>query len=286
MIDIIFCLYTYFFIVRIYFFSETPCALKANGLLLGLLDEFERSFEAELADKIVLEAAPLDGGTPFSFLLDETLLFDPPPPVTAYVSDDFLALSLRFFSAGGVRVLRQLEAEGWLFTLFRQGELMLSAEREGQYFVRRVPDALEDAVISFDGAVTLEGSKAAAAYTTDGDERFFLFCKNHIAGDAIGRQIECSWQNGELRQKLTDESIPSDRFEFGFLENVRLGADVSALLADDLPAGAIADFLGSFDAVIPLDGGAGIVKKKKVNLYEIKAVRLERDGNKIKNILI
>lgn len=270
--------------MRIYFFSETPCALLSGGLFLGKIDGFERSFDCSLSDNLFLEAVPTNGASPVGFFLNRTLLSDPPAFLTVYDGANEMGIRIDFPLHGALKICAQLEQDG-LFTLFREGDLQLSIEAE-TYAVRKVPSYLEHCALKREGDLLfLSGDEGVACYDLRGNERYALPLTEGKAYDAIGRRIGFRAEE-TLSLWLEEESFPEEKLPFAFLEAIRLKVDLSPYLSEELLSKkeALARFFPPFAQTIAAGDAPAILCKRKENLFSVKAVSFEYKGGKIDNV--
>ncbi|MBO5525473.1 MAG: hypothetical protein J5993_01850 [Clostridia bacterium] len=265
--------------MRIYFFSETPCALFSSGLLLGRVDGFERSFDAELSDKLFIEIVSQFGTV--GFFLNRDILVSPPPFLTVYVGE-ILAIEYVPPCIHPLSVLAQREENG-LITLFLQNGLFLSIERE-EYHLVSLPLYLKTSNMTVEeNGVRLSSKDGIAFVGMDGTLHFSYPLQNGKLYDVVGREILIS-KDGRL--SLKDQSFPKEKLLFAFLESVRLHEDLSPYLSEELSSRKqeFLSFFPAFERVIPYGDGAAILLRQKENVYKIKPVFAEYKDGKIDNV--
>lgn len=264
--------------MRIYFFSETPCALFSSGLMLGRVDGFERSFEAELSDSLFLEiVSPYDS---VGFFLNRALLENPPSYLTVYVGD-VIAIEYTQPYYHTLAILQQIEEEN-VYTLFLQDGLFLSIEGENYHLVS-LPLYLKNAKMKVDEYIFLSSDDGIAKLSKDGIILFSYPLQRGKLYDLIGRELNVL-EDGSL--KFVDPTFSQDQIVFAFLEAVRIHEDLSPYLTNALyeRKDELIAFLSGFSKVIPYQGGVALLFPKKENVYKIKPVSVEYKDGKIDNV--
>ena len=251
---------------------------------MGQIDGFERSFDCSLSDNLFLEAVPTNGASPVGFFLNRALLWTPPDFLTVYDGRELIGIHIRFPAHGALKICAQLEEDG-LFTLFWDGCLQLSIEAE-QYTVRQVPSFLEKATLKREGnTLVLAGEDGIACYDLEGNERYVLSLQEGKAFDAIGRRVGFR-ATETLSLWLEEEAFPLEKLPFAFLEAIRLKADLSPYISEELLSRqeALYSFFPSFVQTIAAGEEPAVLLKKKENLFFVQIVRFEYKDGKIDNV--
>ena len=148
--------------MRVYFFSDIPCAFFVNGMHLGRIDSFARA----------MELAPMDGAfceckapayAPVRFRFDEDFLFEPPENTELYFHRGAVAVHIADFVRADptLRVIWQRHFAGCLLTLCVQGRVVLNFERERRFVQIALPFCFETCRASLAGEhILLECSTA------------------------------------------------------------------------------------------------------------------------------
>ena len=297
--------------MKIYFLSSTPCALFLNGAYFGLTDLFERFLDVQPKDEIFAEFIP-EHALPIRFFITENLRFSPPDGCEVYLLKDGIAVYAKDFPPRdlALQVLSQARQNGMLVTLFKQGNLQLSVEENGELFLANLPIGCNSSSIEIYRSLIL--LKEAERLTVFNSRAELLLCEKitscQIDGDEItallpisdrlGRVAECTWKietsslkrtRFTVKQRQTDDEPPEGLIAYAFFESVLIGAEFSELLSDELKekASVLGEFLGDFIAVTLTQdpNETGLVYKKAERLYELRYVRTVLEKGKICDII-
>ncbi len=279
--------------MKIYFLSSKPCALTLNGVFFGVTDDFERSAEVALSDRVYAKFSP-EGALPIGFFITEELTRTPPVGCEVYVLRDGIAVRARDFPPVDftLRPIAQKREGNTLVTLFQQGNLQLSVTCDGVLFAATLPPCFADAEILFhNGAILLKGKSALGVYSkeckpllTEKVTDFALTAEGISAtlplSDCRGRTASCAWSLTEKECTLTSFTLrgsasSSDGREgllaYAFFESALIGADCSPFLSDELQdeKERILRFLGDFVAVTLTNEPTvcGLLRKKGERLF-------------------
>ena len=299
--------------MKIYFLSSQPCALTVNGCYFGLCDTFERFAELSFKDENYILFQPQGAGA-IGFFLTEEIRFSPPIGCEVYLLADGIAIYAKDFPPIDftLRVLSQLRRENTLATLYQQGTLQLSIESEFGFFISTLPPSFSSATLNFyEDLLFVEGKNTLAIFSKKGEkllqentlsyrvERGELSVQLPLC-ESLGRIANCTYllgkdeltrtafslsqtrtiSNENTAEKLRDELLP-----FAFFESVRIGADLSPFLCDELlkKADQLMSFLGEFVSVTLTKNPAvcGLVRKKGERLYQVDYFTVEVQDGKI-----
>lgn len=305
--------------MTIYFLSAQTAALKADGIYLGLLDSFERFFEADLAARHFIEIVP-EGALSLSFVLGEEFIAHPPDFADVYTGDGEAVIYIKRFEkrGGALKVAAQKRLSGGgLFTLFSEGgRVYLSYDGENAELYE-LSDRFSAATLKEDAVggrpvMIAEGDGCICVLNQDGKRVFYNRAESFSTGatleivvpfvTAAGCRAKCTFSyDGEemkLESSVTEETreVAADVMHFAFFESVLTHGDYKKYLSDGLKdsADAIGGYLGDFvDVVIPhsrfyLKHGdikaAGLVYPVAANLFRVKYFAVETEEAKIANI--
>lgn len=307
--------------MTIYFLSAQTAALKADGIYLGLIDGFERFFEADLASRHFIEIVP-EGGLPLSFVLGEDFIRRPPDFADVYTGDGEAVIYIKKLQnrGGALKVISQKRfSEGGkgLFTLFSEGgRVYLSYDGESAE-LNELGDRFSSATLREDdiggrAVMIAEGEGCICVLNQDGKRVFYNRAESFSTGaklevvvpfaTAAGCRAKCAFsydgKEMKLESSVTEETrtVDEDVLHFAFFESVLTHGDYKRYLSEELKdsADAIGGFLGDFvDVVIPhsrfyLKHGnikaAGLVYPIAANLFRVKYFAVEMKDAKIANI--
>lgn len=290
--------------MKFFLISEQPCAVKINGLYLGLIDGFERQIEAELGDKLFFEVIPVNAlFLPVCFSLDESILERAPAGVKVYRLRDGAALYFdAFFHAdASPHILAQERNGNALVTLLRQGATELSIETDKGFFLLPLPDCLTESALSFWGElICLEGENAFGLFSRSGET---LFCGKMLAVtktdrckiqsplfDGFGRSVTQGFAKDGALVEYTLSSpteYNADLILFACAESMRIGADYEQFLQERLKprAADLKGFFGNFVMTVPTKGGVGLVYPAGERLFDVIFFVPELEDGLISNIV-
>lgn len=285
--------------MKIYFLSSRPCALFVGGAYFGTVGDFERFAELSLQDNLPAQFVP-EGAQPLACFLGETLLTTPPEGMEVYRLPDGVAVrACRFLPNDySLQAIAQERVGGACVTVYRQGSVQVSMETEFGFFNAPLPPSFSQCTIQIDGDfILLYGEKTLAVFHKNGrkllEERCAQFSLQNGNGgaflhatlllcDRLGRTAACVYrlsEEGAIRTAYTLQTASAaqeDReglFVYGFFESVRIGADVTPFLCEELQEKAddLTSFLGNFLYATPTDDPCKclLVYKRGDRLYEV-----------------
>lgn len=304
--------------MRVYFLSYVPAILKLNGLYVGGVDCFERHVELELSDSVLAEIIPGDNLQAVNFFINDKLLFSPPPYLDVYLMSGEALIYVREYAAksGRLEVISQTRFCGNLVTLFSHGGVYLSVDG-GEYNLMPLPQKFSAATFreeTLAGYPVLEIRAGNSVVVLSADaEKIFM---NEVISIEYGETLrvlvafetctaaraDCAYSyDGRkltLVESRTTETRPPEKniVHFAFFESVLTCGDFERYLDDELlqKADRISGYLGNFIGVtVPTERfyaehgmlrAAGLVYRKRTNLFEVKYFAVELNGDKISNI--
>ncbi len=302
--------------MKMFFLSSTPCALSVNGVYFGITDTFERSAEVCLTDNAFIQFTP-QNAHPIGFFLTEDIRFRAPVGCDVYLLENAIAVYAREFSPidTTLRPVCQKRNGNTLATLYFQGSLQFALESEKGAFISTMPPTFETCDLQFyEDFVLLLDEKCVAVFTLDGEkllQESTLSCafKNGELSavlplsEHLGRTADCAWKLENhtlvrvrylLKQERTDapnatvERLQEELLPFAFFESVRIGADISEFLCEELLARKddLRLFLGSFCALTPTENPNryALIYKKADGLYQAQYFTLSIENGKITDV--
>lgn len=289
--------------MQVYFLAEKSCALRVNGIHLGLVDGFERRTELDPADGVFCELSPSGGLLPVCFRFDEAFLLDPPPQVRLYYTENAVAVYVcGFYRADqSMRVLWQERIDDARLTLVMQGRLQLNLENSTGFHIVSLPDAFEVCTVKAHAeGYLLESEDAFALITREGEllvknEGRVLSAEGNLKAeipfhDCLSHTAVAEWKNG----KIVSCSIRSVRepteatFALALFESALIGADCTPFLSPALceKAKILKEFLGDYRSVIMTSerDKIGLVYERKERIFDVRYFRIETENGLISNI--
>ncbi|MBQ2740497.1 MAG: hypothetical protein IJF39_02615 [Clostridia bacterium] len=291
--------------MRIYFLSSQPAALYVGGVYFGQAHDFERYAEISLQDglPVRLEA---EGMHPITFFLDERLPLQPPTGVSVYRLSDGLALYCDGFQSTDdtLRLIAQARKGDTLATVCRQGGVFLGIDSPKGFFSATLPPSFASCEIFFVGKLVGVKTAEDVAVFSAFAERLLLeryisieeregeLCLTIPLSDRYGRQADCRYAIGENTLQRTSYQLRQAEMAekdgliaYAFFESVRIGADFSAFLCEDLQKNApsVRDFLGNFLHVLPTENPKRclLVYRKAERLFDVRPFTVEVEEDTI-----
>ena len=294
--------------MRIYFLSSQPAALYVGGAYFGKTHNFERFAEISLSDNLPVRFEA-EGAVPLTFFLHERIPLSPPSGVDVYRLPTGLALFAHGFTPidQTLTVVAQQRHGELLATVVKQGCITLGIESPNGFFNTTLPPSFAVCQLFFVGGCILVKSSTQVAV-------FSSFCRQLLLQDYLTADIddggisftiplsdryhrtaECRYSitNGAVLQESyvvkQDNAFPEDGLiAYAFFESVRIGADFTHFLADDLPMSPedVRSFLGAFLHVLPCDDTTDclLVYKKSERLYDVRKCSVNLKDGKITDI--
>ncbi len=291
--------------MRIYFLSSQPAALYVGGAYFGQTHDFERYAEISLQDGLPVRWEA-EGMHPVSFFLDEYLPLQPPAGVSVYRLQNGLAVYCDGFQSTDdtLRIIAQTRKGDTLATVCRQGGIFLGIDGPQGFFSATLPPSFADSQLFFLGElVGVKTAEEVAVFSTAA-ERFLLERYTAIEegeeelrltiplSDRYRRQADCRYAVGKNSLRRTSyqlqqaETTDKDGLiAYAFFESVRIGADFSVFLCEDLQKNstAVCDFLGHFLHVLPTANPKQclLVYQKAERLFDVRPFTVEVEGDTI-----
>lgn len=299
--------------MKLYFLSSQPCILTVNGTYFGTTDEFPRSADIHLRDRLFAEFLP-EHARPIRFFITEDLTTAPPQGCEVYLTENGIAVCARDFAPADdiLRVFWQKEEGDLHATLFRQGHLYVSLQTPKTFFNAYLPPSFADCRLHFlqrnvllttaeelillraDGKQLLH--EKILSFTVDGQE---LRAQIPLC-DRLGRFADCAWHidsEGCTRTAFTlhertenGASAPSDGLiAYAFLESVFLDTNYEDFLCETLrpEAAHIRAFLGDFEGVVVTDNPlrCGLIHKQADRLFRLDYYSVTVTDGKITDLI-
>ncbi len=279
--------------MKVYFLSELPAALYVGGAYFGRVSSFERFAEISLQDGMPVRF-DAQGMQPLQFFLSGDLLLSPPNGVDVYRLSGGIALYAHGYSPVDTALVPIAQARNGerLATVYRQGNLQVAWNTPDGFFNATLPPSFCECELFFEGEFLIAKSPSEIAVFSKNGERILL-----------ERYLFAEWQDGELsltlplsdhlrrtakcRYRFLGDSAEllsyalqqgEGNFDgllaYAFLESVRIGADFTEFLCEELSANAAAvrEFLGNFLYVLPTAEPTEclLVYKKAERLFDVR----------------
>lgn len=294
--------------MRIYFLSSLPSALYVGGAYFGRTHHFERFAEIALGDNLPVRFEA-EGAVPLTFFLHERIPLSPPNGVDVYRLPTGLALYAHGFTPTDqtLSVIAQERHGEVLATVVKQGLITLGIESPNGFFNATLPPSFAVCQLLFLGGCILAKSPTQIGiFSTFGRQ---LLLQEYLSADfddgGVNLTIPLSdryQRTAECRYAVKDGSVSQERYAvrqvdslpqdgliaYAFFESVRIGADFSCFLADDLPMCAedVRSFLGEFLHVLPYEEPTEclLVYRKAERLYDVRKCAVSLKDGKITDI--
>jgi len=288
--------------MRIYFLSKYPAALYVGGAYFGRISDFERFAELDLRDELPVRLET-EGMHPLHFFLTEHLLREPPSGVDVYLLPNGLAVYAHGYQSTDVTLepIAQARRGEYLATVYRQGCPQLAINTATELFNATLPPSFCDCEVDFlPECLLLKSPTELAVYSLQGKP---LLCERYLTAewqeaeltftlplsDRLKRTASCRYKLHADRAELLSYTLSQGQGEidgliaYAFFESVRIGADFTAFLCEELQesADSVREFLGNFLHVLPTPTPTEclLVYRKAERLFEVRrfAVTLEED---------
>lgn len=293
--------------MRVYFLSEQPAALYVGGAYFGRVSNFERFAEISLQDGMPVRF-DAQGMQPLQFFLGEDLLLSPPDGVDVYRLPSGIALYAHgYFSADTTLTpIAQKQDGERLATVYRQGNIQLAWNTAVGFFNAPLPPSFCECELSFEGEFLLVKSPSELAVFSGKGERI-LFERYLTAewqegeltlvvplSDHLRRTASCRYRFSERGAELVSYQLQQGEgkleglLAYAFFESVRIGAEFTEFLCDELSASptAIREFLGDFLYVLPTaeESECLLVYKKSERLFDVRKFTVTVENGKITDL--
>lgn len=294
--------------MRIYFLSSQPAALYVGGAYFGRTHSFERFAEISLSDNLPVRFEA-EGAIPLTFFLHERTPLSPPSGVDVYRLPNGLALFAHGFTPVDqtLSVIAQQRHDELLVTVVKQGLITLGVESPNGFFNTTLPPSFAICQLFFVGGCVLLKSPTQVAV-------FSSFCRPLLLQDYLTADVDDGGisltiplsdryqRTAECRYTINDGALSQERYvikqdcalpedgliAYAFFESVRIGADLTPFLADDLPMNAedVRSFLGEFLHVLPCEEPTDclLVYKKSERLYDVRKYTVSLQNGKVSDI--
>lgn len=123
-----------------YFSAEYPCAIKVNGVYLGLIGQTVKNISSNASLDFV-EICPINCQEPaINFLLNKDFLSNPPRYVSVTdLKGGYLIKFTKSYSYGEFKVIAQEKYNDILVTVFNEKGIKISLETQTDFFAEFVP---------------------------------------------------------------------------------------------------------------------------------------------------
>lgn len=303
--------------MRLYFLSPAPAILKLNGEFAGKTDGFERYADIPADGTVMAEIVPGGNLQAVNFFIGPALFCDPPDFLEVRLADGEAFIYVKRFPPRerAMEVIAQRRFCGNLVTLFADGDIYLACEGAA-YRLTRLGEkfktaAFEERMLAGFPVLEIRGDGVVAIIGQDG-ELIFMNEAEVFYGQTLEARVnfgactaacaicEYAYDGKKLtliKSRTDEQKKPSENVvHFAFFESVLFYGDYAKYLSPALApqAGKIREYLGDIAGVIvptayfyerhaePL--AAGLLYRKKDNLFEIKYFAVSLSDGKIDNI--
>ena len=291
--------------MKVYFLSETPCALFIDDEYLGVSNSFPKYADISLKDGLFIRFMP-ENALPICFFLTDNIRFAPPDKVDVYLLKNAIVLYAKNFTFGDFTLtpIAQARYENTLVSVFKQGEVQLSIQSPNGFFVATLPPSFDSCSIQkAENFFLITSENQLLVFSENGErlllencqsyrlEKSFLYLTAPL-DDCYMRIAEKEYlltEKGCILQKITlSEKTGSAPLGYAFFESVLKGVNYDEILADELleEKEKIARFLGDFVAVWFTEdiNCYALIRKKSERLYEADYFSVQIQNGKITEI--
>ena len=291
--------------MKVYFLSETPCALFVGEEYLGVTNAFPKYATLSLKDGLFIRFMP-ENALPICFFLTENIRFSPPDKVEVYLLKNAILLYAKNFTFGDFTLtpIAQARYETTLVSVFKQGEVQLSIQSPNGFFVATLPPSFEHCSIQkAENFFLITSENQLLVFSENGERLLLEHCQSYRLeksslyltaplDDCYMRIAEKEYlftETGCVLQKITlSEKTGSAPLGYAFFESVLKGVNYDEMLADELleEKEKIARFLGDFVAVWFTEdiNCYALIRKKSERLYEADYFSVVIENDKITEI--
>ena len=291
--------------MKVYFLSETPCALFVGEEYLGVTNAFPKYATLSLKDGLFIRFMP-ENALPICFFLTENIRFSPPDKVEVYLLKNAILLYAKNFTFGDFTLtpITQARYENTLVSVFKQGEVQLSIQSPNGFFVATLPPSFEHCSIQkAENFFLIKSENQLLVFSENGRrvlsencqsyrlENSFLYLTAPL-DDCYTRIAEKEYlftETGCVLQKTTlSDKIGNAPLGYAFFESVLKGVNYDEMLSTELleEKDKIARFLGDFVAVWFTEdiNCYALIRKKSERLYEADYFSVVIENDKIAEI--
>lgn len=301
-----------------YFSSNSGCALKLNGIYLGVLTGVIKHVNVQVENSLV-EFVPLNGGLPLSFTLDDNFLRNPPQDVCV---TDMKGGYLISYTANPVnlpfKIIEQKKFNDLMVTVFCDKGYKISIETNTDFFTESLDCQVLSTQIERKGDLLLVGIRASqntiCCYQIS--PKICALLKNSCSDFSFDNQITTTNQYCDIAKHQTviswsikgnslyptDKKItcspnfsvnnlPTKIIPYAFLEELLVGGNVDDYLDTNIKSNAdkLRGFFGNFIGVMPppffvSPEQIGLIYKKNPNQYYVEYCSFELNGRLISGI--
>ena len=293
--------------MRVYFLSELPAALYVGGAYFGRVSTFERFAEISLQDGIPVRF-DAQGMQPLQFFLNEDLLFSPPVGVDIYRLPSGIALYAHgYFPIDMTLIPIAQKRDGDRFaTVYRQGNFQVAWNTPDGFFNATLPPSFCECELFFERDLLVLQSPSEIAVFSGMGERILL--EHYLSAewqdgelsltvplsDPLRRTAICRYRFSTAKAELLSYRLQQGQgnieglLAYAFFESVRINADFSEFLCDELIPNptAIREFLGNFLYVLPTaeESECLLVYKKSERLFDVRKFTVTVENGKITDL--
>ena len=302
-----------------YFTSKSHCAIKLNGIYLGIITDTVKHVNVQ-SDQTLVELIPLNSTSPsFCFTLNSDFLSNPPSEI---LITDMKGGYLIAYAPNVVglpfKVITQQNLENISVTVFSDGTHKISIQTQNDFFTENLNFTFDSVEILKRGEVLLVGfigkechvhgyklfskitpiDKISCGSFSFDNQITILNEYLDIAKHKVTLTLDV--QRGELTQidkkivcsqNFSVNNLPLKIIPYAFLEELLVGGNIDCFLASNvLPnADKLHGFLGNFIGVMPppffvSPEQIGLIYKKTPNSFYVEYCSFELNGRLISGI--
>lgn len=302
-----------------YFTSKSDCAIKLNGIYLGVITNIVKHVNI-VSDDTLVELLPLNSNSPsFSFTINSNFLSCPPSEISVTdMKGGYLIVYNPMISGLPFKILEQQKLDDCLVTVFSDNTKKISIETNNNFFTENVCFEFDSVQIKKFNDILLVGFNGIDS---------FIFCYKLFPKITVIDRLSCSGfsfdnqitlytehldiakhkvtrsfkvQNNEVKlidkkivhsQNFSVGNLPLKVIPYAFLEELLVGGDVDCYLASNIKPNAdkLRGFFGNFIGVMPppfflSPEQVGIIYKKSTNTFYVDYCSFEFNGRLISGI--
>ena len=302
-----------------YFTSPKDCALKLNGIYLGVITNNIKHVNI-ISDNSLVEFIPLNSNSlGFSFTINSEFLSSPPSQI--FVTDmkgGYLIVYNPLPCGLPFKVIDQKKFDDSVVTIFTDGTQKISIETGSDFFTENIN-------FEFDSVEVKRYSETLFVGFYGGQSQVFAYrlfpkimpieklsCTEFSLSDQItitceyadiakhkvtfnysvqGNELKVINKNITFGQNFSVNNLPTKIIPYAFLEELLVGGDINCYLASSILPNAdkLRGFFGNFIGVCPppffvSPEQIGLIYKKNSNEYYVEYCSFELNGRLISGI--
>ena len=303
-----------------YFHSDSPCALKINGVFYGILSNDVKNVKIDVNNPYI-ELCPVSVSEPcVNLLIDENFLFSPHESITITdLKGGYLIKFNPIKKQSEFSIIAQEKCYNAIVTLFNENGLKLSIETQNDLYAESFPINIKEAEIkefSLNNerfiALSMRSEQTYLCVYKTSEKVQKVFCKNVFSysldngfstvekfNDIQKHTLTCFWEYDNFAFKKTSSEISvSEDFcldninekliPYCFLESFLVGENCDCYLCESILKNKahLKGFFGDFIGVMPppkfrdIDE-VGLIYRKTENFYFVEYFKFSLSNKKI-----